>query len=237
MSSNPDVPAVCQHFATAIDGLDQQIANLEDELNNAPGIEILILRQRIQALQRQRAREQMLLDACIANPQPEPAPPPDFISIWTAVATVRTDNPRAPGPFTQTNFVSALNFPVGCQSVRLVGFSLTLPNGISVQQAFGALGTFNAETGEMNIPITLGLHVPQIPFGDSDSIVEFSAPGFTTEVERSAGPFNGGQGVRLNRITGQFTLVGTGIVSQNAFINGTIVEVRLDGVLSPVPCV
>jgi len=236
MSSNPDVPQECQHFAIAVDSLNEQIMNLEDELNNAPGIEITILQHRIRELRQRLAREQKLLDACIRNPQPEPHPPSDFIATWTMVATVRTSNSRFPGPVT-VNLVSALNFPRGCQSVRLVGFSFMLPNGASVQQPFAADGSFNAEVGEINLPVTLLLTVPQIPDGfDKDAIVTFDSPGLTTEVERPAGPFSGAEGVRLNRNTGQFSLVGTGIASQSIF-DGTIIEMRLDGVLNPVPCV
>ena len=236
MSSNPSVPQQCQHFAFAVDSLNEQILNLEDELNNAPGIEITVLQHRIRELKDRLAREQKLLDACISNPQPEPQPTPDFITAWTMVATVRTSNPRFPGPVS-VNLVSALNFPAGCQSVRLVGFSFTLPNGASVQQPFAADGSFDAGSGEIDLPITLLLTVPQIPDGlDKDAIVTFDGPGLTTEVERASGPFNGAQGVRLNRDTGQFSLVGTGIASQSIF-DGTIIEVRLDGVLNPVPCV
>ena len=236
MSSNPDVPQECQHFAIAVESLNQQIANLEEELQNAPGIQVTVLQHRIQELRKRRDREQKLLDACVINPQPEPKPSPDFIATWTMVATVRTSNSRFPGPVS-VNLVSALNFPAGCESVRLVGFSFTLPNGASVQQPFAADGSFNAGIGEINLPVTLLLTVPQIPDGlDKDAIVTFDGPGLTTETERAGGPFSGAQGIRLDRNTGQFSLVGTGIASRSIF-DGTIIEVRLDGVLNPVPCV
>jgi hypothetical protein len=215
----------------ALANIDDEIQRLGDEASNATGPELTILMHRIKVLQEQQILQQKLLDECIKNPPPPP--PPDFMSNLTAVVTIRTDNGRASGPFT-TNFARAIGFSADRTRVLLFGLFFDVGQGITIQQAGGGNGTFDAATGAMSIPISFQLHIPQIPFDDPNAKADFPSPGLTTEAEVNVGPFSG-QGTRLNRNTGQLVLVGTSTVSDNLFVNGTHVEVRLTGVVNPVP--
>ena len=150
----------------------------------------------------------------------------------TGTITVRTDQRLAPGPFSAP-FTQVIEFSGDRTQAILSGLSFELGSGISITQSAGGIGSYDAATGAISIPIALQLHVPQIPF-NSNVTVDFAAPGLTTESELTAGPFSG-QGSRLDRATGNIVLVATGTAIDNAFLRGSNVEVRATGTLAPVP--
>jgi hypothetical protein len=150
----------------------------------------------------------------------------------TGTITVRTDQRLAPGPFTAP-FTQVVEFSEDRRQAILTGLSFAFGPGITIKQSAGGVGTFDPATGAVSIPITLVIHVPQIPF-NSNATIDFAAPGLTTEAQLPAGPFTG-QGSRLDRATGNIVLVATGIAIDNAFLRGSHVEVRATGTLAPLP--
>ena len=153
-------------------------------------------------------------------------------STLTGTITVRTDQRLAPGPFS-TPFTQVIEFSADRTQAILSGLSFALGTGITIQQSAGGVGTFDPATGAISIPITLQIHVPQIPF-NSNATIDFAVPGLTTEAQRPAGPFSG-QGSRLDQATGNIVLVATGTAIDNAFLRGSHVEVRAVGTLTPLP--
>ena len=138
----------------------------------------------------------------------------------------------APGPFT-AQFTQVIEFSEDRTQAILAGLSFVLGRGITIAQSAGGVGTYDPATGAISIPITLRIHIPQIPF-NSDATSDFPAPGLTTEAQRPAGPFEG-QGGRLDGTTGAVVLVATGTAIDNAFLRGSNVEVRATGVLTQLP--
>jgi len=231
---NASIPATCQHFADAADRLAEQLQQREDELSNASGLEITVLQRRIRELKQRIALENKLLDECIINPPPPRRRPLVFVSNLTATVHTEIDNNRAP-KLQDRQISVAMGFSPDHRVVNVAGLEIPLGGDRRAEQTFGAEGTFDPATGSLSLPIRFSLRNLGLPFGANDATVDFASPGLTTEGERPCGPYIHQAGSRLDPSTGQIVLVGTGIVSDNFLLNGTCVELTLNGVLMPSP--
>jgi len=91
----------CQKIIDAIASLEERVLGLEDELRDASGVEITVLRSRIKTLKQRIKKEQEVLDRCIKDHSPMVAGSEDEIRLLNKIgsdqATVLVDGRRDTG--------------------------------------------------------------------------------------------------------------------------------------------
>jgi hypothetical protein len=224
--ANGDDP--CQSIVDAIDALNQNLLDLEAQEQGAIGVERTVLQGLIRHDKQRIQEEQSALKRCRANP-PAPVPPP-FVSTFSGIATVRTDNGEALGPF-RGSFSMPWVFSHDHRVFVVSGFRTKIGK-LTVTQSDGGRGDFDPALGASNLEIAFNVDLGGFV---GDGTLAFFSPGqFTTEQARALGDFHP-HGSRLVRSSGDLTLAGTSTITDNVIAGGTHVEVLLAGTLTPLP--
>jgi hypothetical protein len=165
----------------------------------------------------------------------------ELITTFTGRAELLTANEDFPGPYNQDLSFSLVfsedrkEVEVGEFAAISVGpfpikiFIFTYNNTITIDKKVGGKGNFDIQSGDMQIPLTLGFDHSLFVIGDSD--LPFL---LTTGVSTSPSGVFTLTGMPLNPTTGEVTLVGA-----SEFVNGEFDKVdcsiSIRGTLAPSP--
>ena len=219
------IPLECRPLGQEISALEAERRRLQEELRRAPPPQKAQLVVEIRALNRSIAEKNDELAVCLSG---LPPPPPPLAAQLVGTAAVTITNPSVPATPFSAPAVWDLLFDGSGTRVTIAGFPpmtsppFGTPLGVSTTTiSLQSGGSGVRAAGAMTFSLTLMFdHSIDVFFVEEDStlpvVLGTAAPG---------SPIDG---------NGAVTLVGSGTF-QGGFLNGSPADLRVDGVVSPLP--